>query len=399
MTDDPKAVAKYKVVMHHWRDNEKLTECGTVLKKTLDEGGDDCRKAQQLDGVTVDFTNLELGKGKAEGADPEAEQAWEQVPGFEPFTLDWTIDETDSTCPGIEEGATAMKVDEVAEITVTQGGRDGEQGYPAEGYAFDAHPDRARFASCAGRDLRATMKLTEIRRLEPSYELESVPKLERAESLKAKGNDCFAGRKNVDRAVRRYSGAVDCITSCSEKDLDKAQNELKHSLNVSVHNNRAQCYIIQEEWTKGKADCDRALEGDPANVKALYRKGHCCYHLDDWFEAKKCFKRCLELDPKCRDAHKGLVTIAGKAKAQDAKDKKKFEGHRLAQAIKSDKPDIPPKPDPDEAVDAAENGDADAPEKEPSTFAALKSKRGLLVAALAAAAAAAALAWFLLEEA
>ena len=55
---DAKAVAKIKLVLHSWRDNEKLTDCGTVLKKTTTEGGDDSRKAQQLDGVTVHFLNL-----------------------------------------------------------------------------------------------------------------------------------------------------------------------------------------------------------------------------------------------------------------------------------------------------------------------------------------------------
>ncbi|KAH8048562.1 FK506 binding protein [Aureococcus anophagefferens] len=393
---DAKAVAKIKLVLHSWRDNEKLTDCGTVLKKTTTEGGDDSRKAQQLDGVTVHFLNLELGLGKEDGADPEAEQKWEPVENFAPFTVDWTIDETDAACPGLEEGATAMKVAEVAEVTVKQGGRDGEQGYPAEGFDFSLE-GRSHFSACAGRDVRATLRLDDIRRLPPSYELESIPKLARAEELKAKGNYCFAGRRNVDRAVRRYGGAIDCITSCSEKDLSDAQNAQKAGLNVSLHNNRAQCYIIQEEWQKGKGDCDRALEGDPTNVKALFRRGHCCFHLDDWFEAKKNFKRCLELDPKCREAHKGLVTIAARAKEQNAKDKGKFDGYKLAQAIKSDKPDIAPKPDPDEAVDAAENGQEDG-DKDGCVEPAAGGKLKIAAAAAALLAGGALCAWFFLKD-
>ncbi|KAH8043886.1 FK506 binding protein [Aureococcus anophagefferens] len=234
---DAKAVAKIKLVLHSWRDNEKLTDCGT-----------------QLDGVTVHFLNLELGLGKEDGADPEAEQKWEPVENFAPFTVDWTIDETDA----------------------------------------------------------------------------------------------------------------------AEKDLSDAQNAQKAGLNVSLHNNRAQCYIIQEEWQKGKGDCDRALEGDPTNVKALFRRGHCCFHLDDWFEAKKNFKRCLELDPKCREAHKGL-------------------------AIKSDKPDIAPKPDPDEAVDAAENGQEDG-DKDGCVEPAAGGKLKIAAAAAALLAGGALCAWFFLKD-
>ncbi|KAH8067067.1 FK506 binding protein [Aureococcus anophagefferens] len=369
---DAKAVAKIKLVLHSWRDNEKLTDCGTVLKKTTTEGGDDSRKAQQLDGVTVHFLNLELGLGKEDGADPEAEQKWEPVENFAPFTVDWTIDETDAACPGLEEGATAMKVAEVAEVT-----------------------GRSHFSACAGRDVRATLRLDDIRRLPPSYELESIPKLARAEELKAKGNYCFAGRRNVDRAVRRYGGAIDCITSCSEKDLSDAQNAQKAGLNVSLHNNRAQCYIIQEEWQKGKGDCDRALEGDPTNVKALFRRGHCCFHLDDWFEAKKNFKRCLELDPKCREAHKGLVTIARQGAEREGQGQVRRlqarAGHQVRQARHR------AQARPDEAVDAAENGQEDG-DKDGCVEPAAGGKLKIAAAAAALLAGGALCAWFFLKD-
>ena len=51
--DDPTAEARIKVVFHDWRNDEKITDCGNVLKKTLNEAGDDSRRAQNLDAVTV----------------------------------------------------------------------------------------------------------------------------------------------------------------------------------------------------------------------------------------------------------------------------------------------------------------------------------------------------------
>ena len=179
--EDGAAVLKLKLTLHAWRDNEKLTDCGKVLKKTLTEGGEDSRKAQALDGVTVEFSALALERPVPEGAEPPAEKEWDPVGGFEPFALDWTVDETDAVCPGLEEGTKAMKVGEVAEVTVRKGTHD-PQHFP-EGVAGDD-----RFASCAEQEsIRATMTLKDIRRLPPSYELESVPKLLRAEELKAKG--------------------------------------------------------------------------------------------------------------------------------------------------------------------------------------------------------------------
>lgn len=393
------AVAKLKLVCHTWRDNEKLTECGNVLKKVMEKGNEeDATRAKALDQVAVEFTTLALEVPREDGAPASDEREWSSVEGFAPFVLDWTIDETDAVCKGLEEGAKAMGLGERAELTVVRGG---DMGYAADFAENAAGTEDKRFAPCGDRTFKTTMVLKKLDVVSPSYELDAIPKLARAVDYKGRGNACFAGGGNIPRAIRRYGAAIDCVSSTSETNLDAAQLADKHALNVVLLSNRAAAYLADKDYAKGRADCDKALETDKKNVKALYRRAQCCFHLDDWFEAKHSYKKCLAIDPACKEATRGLARIAQRAKAQDAKDKEKFAGHRIAQAIQCPEKPVAKAADEEEAppADGDKAEEEDGPEKR-TWAASLASKPALLVTAclVVAAVGGCGVAWYLLTS-
>lgn len=55
--------------------------------------------------------------------------------------------------------------------------------------------------------------------------------------------------------------------------LSEGDREQIQGAKLPLHLNRAQCKLRQGKWTDAEWDCDCALEIDPGNAKALFRRG------------------------------------------------------------------------------------------------------------------------------
>lgn len=51
------------------------------------------------------------------------------------------------------------------------------------------------------------------------------------------------------------------------------------------YRNRVLCHMKMEKWDLAVADCEKALELEPASVKALYLKGKALIHLNKGTQA------------------------------------------------------------------------------------------------------------------
>merc|ERR1712190_682045 len=80
-----------------------------------------------------------------------------------------------------------------------------------------------------------------------------------------------------------------------EEDPDKLA-EVKNIL-LSVHLNLAQGHLKNGEFYQAVGDCDRAMEIDPCNTKALYRKAAGQNNGSQFPEARETLGKLLELDP------------------------------------------------------------------------------------------------------
>uniref|UniRef100_A0A8D3BKJ9 Unc-45 myosin chaperone A n=1 Tax=Scophthalmus maximus TaxID=52904 RepID=A0A8D3BKJ9_SCOMX len=102
-------------------------------------------------------------------------------------------------------------------------------------------------------------------------------------ALKEEGNSLF---KAGD-----LHGAVCCYT----KALKLSQSQAESAV---LHRNRSACYLKLEEHSKAEADASKALDNDPGDVKARFRRAQAFQKLGRLDQAFLDAQRCAQLEPK-----------------------------------------------------------------------------------------------------
>lgn len=155
----------------------------------------------------------------------------------------------------------------------------------------------------------------------PVYRMTLEERLAKCQEKKNAGGNHFKEGK-YDLAIRQYrdimklaeisefrdDGKVVELDSCQdsksfpETDQEKSQrSELKQMLLVS-YLNLALCYLKVNKLKECISNCDQALELDPRNVKAHFRKGLAYLPTNDFEKAQKQFEVVLEIDPNNLEA-------------------------------------------------------------------------------------------------
>uniref|UniRef100_A0A673BTG5 UNC-45/Cro1/She4 central domain-containing protein n=1 Tax=Sphaeramia orbicularis TaxID=375764 RepID=A0A673BTG5_9TELE len=102
-------------------------------------------------------------------------------------------------------------------------------------------------------------------------------------TLKEDGNSLF---KAGD-----MQGAVSCYT----KALVLSENQADSAV---LYRNRSACYLKLEEYSKAEADASKALDTDPGDVKARFRRAQAFQKLGRLDQAFLDAQRCAQLEPK-----------------------------------------------------------------------------------------------------
>ncbi|KAG5849102.1 protein unc-45 homolog A-like [Anguilla rostrata] len=102
-------------------------------------------------------------------------------------------------------------------------------------------------------------------------------------SLREEGNSHF---KNGN-----IEGALCCYT----KALNLSGNQSESAI---LYRNRAACYLKLEDYTKAEADASKALDTDPGDVKARFRRAQAMQKLGRLDQAFLDAQKCAQLDPK-----------------------------------------------------------------------------------------------------
>jgi len=98
------------------------------------------------------------------------------------------------------------------------------------------------------------------------------------------------------------------------------------SLKLAHFSNLAMCHLRLGNIEKARIWCTKALNMDPENVKALFRRGKCNLQLGILDEARSDLERVLSQEPNNRDAMRGLRDLKAKEVLQRKKEQKKFAG-------------------------------------------------------------------------
>jgi len=106
------------------------------------------------------------------------------------------------------------------------------------------------------------------------------------ESFKETANMLYKDAQ-YDRALKAYTKGLDACAKAALKDLHlKATKAQATTLQATLLNNRAACYMASSKSEKAVPDCEAVLKLDPANSKAALRLAKAHLRLGRFSEAK-----------------------------------------------------------------------------------------------------------------
>jgi FK506-binding protein 4/5 len=165
------------------------------------------------------------------------------------------------------------------------------------------------------------VELVDFVKEKDSWDMTVDEKFETAERKKQEGNELYQQGK-VARALKKYKRALDLFEY--DSNLTDEQKDRAKKLKVSCYLNTAACHMKDKEYKKVIENCNKALDIDRTNIKALFRKGSCLVDLDEWDEGQRSLERAAELDPNNKDVKRELLRLKKKRQEQDKKDKQFF---------------------------------------------------------------------------
>ncbi|XP_024137239.1 peptidyl-prolyl cis-trans isomerase FKBP4 [Oryzias melastigma] len=207
---------------------------------------------------------------------------------------------------GAEKAIMAMEQGEEALFTIK----------PKYGYGNSGN---AKFNIPAGATLQYKIKLTAFEKAKESWEMNTPEKLEQSSIIKEKGTQYFKDGKYKQASVQ-YKKIVSWLeheSGLSEEDEKKAK-----TLRLAAHLNLAMCYLKLHEPSQALENCDKALEMDSSNEKALFRRGEALFAMNEFDKARDDFQRVVQLYPANKAAKSQVMLCQKRLKEQHEKDKR-----------------------------------------------------------------------------
>lgn len=135
---------------------------------------------------------------------------------------------------------------------------------------------------------------------------------------KALGVELFQQQRYVDAFYRFAAGAKVLLTSdCYLLKVEEDRRKNILSLFSVLCSNMAECQLRENNPSKAISLCQRALDHDPCNVKALYRQASAFWAVGDVDHADASLCRLFELDPNNQAAKRLASEVQIKIKSYE----------------------------------------------------------------------------------
>ncbi|XP_041853269.1 peptidyl-prolyl cis-trans isomerase FKBP4 isoform X2 [Melanotaenia boesemani] len=207
---------------------------------------------------------------------------------------------------GVEKAIMAMEQGEEALFTMK----------PKYGFG---NAGNAKYNIPGGATLEYKISLTAFEKAKESWEMNTPEKLEQSSIVKEKGTLYFKEGKYKQASVqyKRIVSWLEHESGLSGEDEKKAK-----ALQLAAHLNLAMCYLKMQEPSLALENCDKALEMDATNEKALFRRGEALFGMKEFDRARDDFQRVLQLYPANKAAKSQVVLCQKRIKEQHEKDKR-----------------------------------------------------------------------------
>eukprot|EP01126_Amoeba_proteus_P012956 TRINITY_DN1539_c0_g1_i1.p1 TRINITY_DN1539_c0_g1~~TRINITY_DN1539_c0_g1_i1.p1 ORF type:complete len:316 (-),score=84.78 TRINITY_DN1539_c0_g1_i1:110-955(-) len=152
--------------------------------------------------------------------------------------------------------------------------------------------------------------------------IDSIPdKIEAANQKKDEGNDLFKQQK-FKEAYDVYEEALNFFQYTYPKGEEE---KLMNSTKLPILLNQAACQLRLKEYKKARISCEKCLDIDETNVKAIFRRGQAWQGMGDFEKAKIDFIAAIKLDPHNQDLRKAYEALKRQEQQHLEQQKKMFK--------------------------------------------------------------------------
>ena len=137
--------------------------------------------------------------------------------------------------------------------------------------------------------------------------LEMGARIDRAAAFKEEAISYFRDGQ-LEEAHERFHHAAECVHEFGFAAPEGRRAEAI-GICISCLLNEAHCFIQLGLHRQALLPCQRALEDDPDNVKALYRRATAQMHLHEYTAARADLRRAALLDPTSRDVRAQIEAV------------------------------------------------------------------------------------------
>ncbi|KAM7402201.1 hypothetical protein PAMP_017464 [Pampus punctatissimus] len=185
-------------------------------------------------------------------------------------------------------------------------------------YAFGSE-GKAQFKIGPDKDIVYEVTLKNFQRAKESWEMDVHEKLSLAADVKHKGNQYFkAGR--YQQAIIQYQRIIFWL----EMECGTGREQFKRikDFSLKAYLNLALCFLRLNEFSQAIENCNKAIELEAFNEKALYRRGEARLLCNEFSLALTDFQQVLQVNSSNRAARAQISICHSKIKACHEHDKK-----------------------------------------------------------------------------
>uniref|UniRef100_A0A8C1N0U3 Sperm associated antigen 1b n=1 Tax=Cyprinus carpio TaxID=7962 RepID=A0A8C1N0U3_CYPCA len=132
----------------------------------------------------------------------------------------------------------------------------------------------------------------------------------RKHNVHYKTNRCFCCRGFPEFELLKHDGNALVRSGCYQEAVDRYTGCLQLKPHeCAVYTNRALCYIKLQRFTEARHDCDSALQLQPTNKKAFYRRALANKGLKDYAACRSDLQQVLCLDASVTEVEQLLMEV------------------------------------------------------------------------------------------
>uniref|UniRef100_A0A3Q3XHZ4 peptidylprolyl isomerase n=1 Tax=Mola mola TaxID=94237 RepID=A0A3Q3XHZ4_MOLML len=189
---------------------------------------------------------------------------------------------------------------------------------PKYGFGSEGKPE---YKIGPDKDIIYEVTLKDFERAKESWEMDLNEKLDLAAGVKHKGNQYFKAGRHY-QAIIQYQRILSWLEMECGTGIE--QQKLIQDFILISHLNLALCYLRIKDLSQVVENCNKVIDLDESNEKALFRRGEARLLRNEFSLAMADFQQVLQVNPSNRAARTQISICQCKIKEHHEQDKRTY---------------------------------------------------------------------------